>query len=157
MRFAGGASTGVPSGPWVGSQRRFVLVASSVGAVLMVVAWVGSAATESPTTQTKFGILGVLVLAVGFTLAAGWIMVGRRAVGQRTRLLLGDAPRPGAPSQISSRPAQGGDGLVAGPGLRRYHMAGCAFAAGRDWQPMSRGSHELEGRIPCTICGAGNG
>jgi len=58
-----------------------------------------------------------------------------------------DASQRGTPRAVS--PEQH---LMAADGMRHFHRPDCPIAAGRNWAPLPRVTHERAGRTACGIC-----
>lgn len=135
---------------WSKSDGRRLAVLMGIGAVIVAVAWFFAAGRDDAGDQLAFvslSLLGVLVCTAG---SFGWLQRGRRAVGARTRLLLGSAPgaRVDAPSAAE---------LVAGPAAKWFHRSDCLLAEGRNWPAAPGSTHEAAGRRACPACKPGPG
>jgi len=140
-----------------GDLLRWGLVVG-VALVMCIVGWY--LASEDATMGKQIGPAN---LAVGGLIVAGvghvsWLLSGRRAVGERRRVLLGE---PAAATVSVSEDVDvtremsvpgGADDLIAGEGLRYYHRADCTLAGSRDWPSAGRGEMEAAGRQPCGVC-----
>jgi hypothetical protein len=89
-----------------------------------------------------------------------WLLHGRRALGERRRLLLPDVaeavthqPVVVGPLSTRSDATTVDDVFLAGEGMERFHRPGCVLAAGRTgWTTATRQEHEEAGRRPCGVC-----
>ena len=135
-------------------------VTSGVGGIVIAVAWYVAAGEASFSQQVgpiDAALAGLLIAGVG---NLAWLLRGRRALGERRRLLLPDiVPAATVTKVVGEHEAAlaseaGGDQtFVAGEGMERYHRPGCALATGRDdWTAMTRAAHETVGRRPCGVC-----
>ncbi|HEY6471617.1 MAG TPA: hypothetical protein VIY26_01910 [Acidimicrobiales bacterium] len=147
---------------------RWVITAG-LGGIVVVVAWyvaAGQATFSQQVAPLDAAIAGLLLSGIG---NLAWLLHGRRALGERRRLLLPDvAPAttidaPAVPVEAESEllaaatPPAGtvlaGDVFLAGAGMERYHRPGCALAAGRTgWTTATRQEHEAAGRRACGVC-----
>src|SRR6185437_4675303 len=92
-------------------------------------------------------LAGLLLSGVGNLV---WLLHGRRAVGERRRLLLPDVAASAAAHVVVAVPppspastATEADVFLAGEGMERFHRPGCALAAGRTgWTTATRQEHE---------------
>jgi hypothetical protein len=150
------------SSPWSpdGLLRWAGLVAA--GIVMVSVGWYlasGEARFGRQMGGVDLAVSGLIVAGVG---NIGWLLHGRRSLGERRRAVHGDAivdereprsaPFLGPPAPASA--AAPAPVLVAGQGTRMFHRADCVLAAGRDWPTASRRDHEAKGRLPCGVCRA---
>lgn len=145
----------VTGSPWTADDLLRFLATSGIGAALSAVAWYQANDEVALADQVQWANLAV----GGFVLASygmlGWLLRGRRAVGQRRVGLLGEPARAaGAPVEIpaATSTASAGGALVAGRERRYYHAAGCPLAADRGWTKATRSAHEKAGRQPCGVC-----
>ena len=136
---------------------RWVLFVGA-GLTMVLVAWFsasGEARFGSEQIQMlDLAVAGLVLTCVGHVL---WVSIGRRAVGERRRLLLGEGTllgirADGAGVVAGARVVDEGDTLVAGLGTRLFHRATCTLADGRGWPPKSRDEHLLADRVPCGVC-----
>lgn len=134
--------------PWRG-DGGLVFVAGALvalGAVLCSLAWTLAASRGDFDDQVAYVTLAVGGLVTAFFGQTLWLLRGRRSIGGRLQLMLGGLVPAGPP------PGAGEPTLVGGPGLRWYHSAGCALAAGQGWPVRARVDHEAAGRRPCGVC-----
>ncbi len=136
------------------------------GAVVIGVAWyicAGDVSLNQQIGPTDVAVAGLLLSGLG---NATWLLRGRRAVGERRRVLL---PNPLAQvessrvarvvtstSAVQSTPSDAPtEVFLAGPGMELFHRPTCALAAGRSgWTTMTRQEHLAGGRKPCGVCQA---
>lgn len=126
-----------PGPPWTPRTLGVSSAALLTGAVLLLGGWAGASGERSLADQMPW----INLAAVGVVVAAGgvgfFVLAGRRAVGTRTRVLLGPGPsltlpvkrHPDRASASTVRPP-----LVAvvGAGASWYHRPGCPLVAGKD-------------------------
>jgi hypothetical protein len=146
-----GQRRAVATAPWTsGSMGRSGLL-MALGALIWFLGWYqlsGKATSDEQTAPLNIAILGVLIAAAG---QLGWVLDGRRAVGQRRQALLEDTPDvEAAPTSTESRRAAG-EPQWAGGG-RYYHRSDCALSIGRQPAMASRDEHEAAGRSACGVC-----
>jgi hypothetical protein len=120
----------------------------AAGGVMCVIAWATISARPRVGSQVGFVPLAVGGLVVAFLGQAAWLLRGRRALGERARMLLGAPPAAGP--RRSTAIARATD-LVAGEGLRWFHRADCPLAANQGFA-ASHGEHTRAGRHPCRVC-----
>lgn len=130
---------------WSKSEARRLAVLLLVGAVVIAASWFFAAGRPDAGDQLIFVSLSLLGALVGMSGVFGWVLRGRRAVGTRTRLLLGTAPAAPVDAPLASE-------LVAGPEAKWFHRADCLLVQGRDWAVTPLGTHERAGRRPCPAC-----
>lgn len=131
-------------------------VAVGLGGVVVAVSWYVCAGEVSFSQQvgpTDVAVAGLLVAGIG---NVGWLLKGRRALGERRRALLPDVPLANRDQldvvRIVPRPADL-DLYVGGDGMERFHRPECMLTSGRhDWKGMSRAEHQAAGRQPCGVC-----
>ena len=102
--------------------------------------------SHSPSLQE--GLDGTSRASGGLVWLGGlcsWVARGRRQVGRRARVLLGEAPS-------ASVAAVSADELVAGADRHWFHRADCLLARSRGWPASPRSEHERAGRQPCAAC-----
>ena len=138
--------------PWSPADRLAWAVSVAVGAVLCAISWWGASGEARFDDQVGWATLALTGLLVASAAQVGWLLRGRRAVGdRRSRLIVATTagsiefeaiavPRPTAPL------------VVCGPAQRRYHRPGCPLAAGRNWPAADRASLEPAGKAPCGVC-----
>jgi hypothetical protein len=116
-----------------------------VAAGLCVAGWwlaSGHSRFNDQIVGINIGVVGLIVACSGHV---GLFMRGRRLIGVRTRYLL-------AVDEDDEDDRTSDGSLVAGPGLRHYHLASCQLAEGRDWPAHSRDALEADGLRPCGVC-----
>lgn len=137
---------------WSGGAKVRMTASQGIGAASILVAWFlasGRPAEEDQLPLVALAIVGGLVALAG---TFDWLLRGRRAVGRRTRFLLGVGT---AVTTASDSPAAGlptSQQLVAGDRRHFFHRADCPVVKGRGWPAASRLSHEAAGRRPCPGC-----
>ena len=128
-----------------------------LGAIVVAVSWYVCAGDVSFSQQigpTDAAVAGLLLAGIG---NVGWLLHGRRILGERRRALLPDVP---ARVEVGTvRPVgvhheeEPGAIYVAGEGMERFHRPDCLLASGRhDWKTKTRAEHEVAGRRPCGVC-----
>jgi hypothetical protein len=134
-------------------------ITTGLGGIVIVVAWyvaAGEATFAQQVGPIDAAIAGLLLSGVG---NLAWLLHGRRALGERRRLLLPDVAAAtastGAPPVVVGplSTAAADDVFLAGEGMERFHRPSCALAAGRTgWRTATRREHEDAGRRPCGVC-----
>jgi hypothetical protein len=133
-------------------------VVVGLGGIVVAVSWYICAGDVSFSQQigpTDAALAGLLLAGIG---NVGWLLRGRRILGERRRALLPDVPARasdvGAVRQVDVRHGdEAGTLFVAGDGMERFHRSDCLLASGRhDWTTMTRAEHEVAGRRPCGVC-----
>ena len=150
----GAARSAVPAGLWGAQELLRWALTVGLGAIVIAVAWyicAGEATLSQQIGPMDAAVAGLLLAGMG---NVGWLLHGRRVVGQRRQALLPDlaevrlvsAKSPLVHPTVSEL-------LVAGEGMERYHREGCALTEGRiDWTAATRQEHESAGRTPCGVC-----
>lgn len=120
--------------------------------VLLVGGWFSTSGTGQYDEQ----VVGLAVAVGAVILAAGsgvsLVLKGRRAVGQRRLVLLGESPVRDEVAKADVATEVGVVALVASSDRLRYHRADCVMARGRDYPAASGAQHESQGRLPCGVC-----
>jgi hypothetical protein len=136
-------------------------ITTGLGGIVIAVAWyvaAGEATFAQQVGPLDAAVAGLLLSGVG---NLAWLLHGRRALGERRRLLLPDLaeatpdPQPVLVGPLSTPAvARATDEVfLAGEGMDRFHRPGCALAAGRTgWTTATRRHHEEAGRRPCGVC-----
>lgn len=138
-------------------------ITMGLGGIVIAVAWyiaAGEATFGQQVGPLDAALAGLLLSGVG---NLAWLLHGRRALGERRRLLLPDVAdamgNAGAqavavgPLSTSASAASAADVFVAGEGMARFHRPDCALATGRmGWTTVTRREHEDAGRRPCGVC-----
>jgi hypothetical protein len=139
------------------------VITVGLGGIVIVVAWyvgAGEATFGQQVGPIDAALAGLLLSGIG---NLAWLLHGRRALGERRRLLLPDVAveTPGAEESVrllsagpvvaSAAPAD--EVFLAGADMERYHRPTCALASGRTgWTTATRREHEAAGRRPCGVC-----
>lgn len=136
-------------------------ITTGLSGIVIVVAWyiaAGEATFGQQVGPLDAALAGLLLSGVG---NLAWLLHGRRALGERRRVLLPDLADARAvsrgvvptPPSIPADTATLDDVFLAGEGMERFHRPGCALAAGRTgWTTATRREHEAAGRRPCGVC-----
>ena len=130
---------------WTVKDRRLLVARLGAGVVVIAVAWFLAAGKADPADQLPFASLTVVGGLLGMYGVFAWISRGRRAIGERARLLLGVAP-------VASTEVASAETLVSGGSRTWFHRADCLLAVSRGWPAASRSVHEAAGRRPCPAC-----
>lgn len=137
------------------------VITTGLGGIVITVAWyvaAGEATFGQQVGPLDAALAGLLLSGVG---NLAWLLHGRRALGERRRLLLSDVteatadPQPVlvGPLPLPATTGTVDDVFLAGEGMERYHRRHCALAAGRTgWTTATRRKHEEAGRRPCGVC-----
>ena len=137
-------------------------ITTGLGGIVIVVGWyiaAGEATFAQQVGPLDAALAGLVLSGVGNLV---WLLHGRRALGERRRLLLPDvadatASAAGHVVVAGLAPTVGAatvdDVFLAGEGMERFHRPECALAAGRrGWTTATRREHEAAGRRPCGVC-----
>jgi hypothetical protein len=128
-----------------------VLYACTVGGLAtLLVGWWGVSGTARLSHQVPWvvvGTAGLIVLGAGNGL---WLLIGRRAVAERRRSLLGAFAA--APLTASTHRNGAGPKPVWATGMQRYHRPTCQLVAGKATRSSSISAHHRAGRQPCGMC-----
>lgn len=148
---------------WSAEDLLRWVITTGLGGIVVAVAWyvaAGEATFGQQVGPVDAALAGLVLSGIG---NLAWLLHGRRALGERRRLLLPDlgatAPAldareklvPAGPMAPGTAPIA--DVFLAGEGMERYHRPECALAAGRaGWTTATRHEHEAAGRRPCGVC-----
>ncbi len=135
-----------PAGPWQTSERRRLQVGVTLAVVMLAVAWWGADAESETQDQLVFGVVGVLAVGVVAVTVLGWLTYGRRAVGLRMQMLLGQ-------SEMVETPTSTVHAMVSVADTARFHLADCVMVVGKPVETRGRESHEAMGLVGCQMCG----
>jgi hypothetical protein len=138
-------------------------ITTGLGGIVIVVAWyiaAGEATFGQQVGPLDAALAGLLLSGLG---NLAWLLHGRRALGERRRLLLPDITEATAatdahatdvgPLSTPTTAAAVEDVFLAGEGMERFHRPDCALATGRTgWTTATRREHEGAGRRPCGVC-----
>lgn len=147
----------VPRHPAVLWARRDVVqlvVLSVIGLALMAVGWYLSGDGQPLDRQMHRIDLAAVGLVIGMVGGGLFLLQGLRAVAARKAAVKALTQRRlAARTRVTpAAAASAGGELVAGPGMTRYHQAGCPLVAGKAVGAASRADHEQAGRRPCGVC-----
>jgi hypothetical protein len=161
-----------PARPLLWGAEDFLrwVITVGLGGIVVVVAWYVAAGQSTFSQQVApldAALAGLLLSGIG---NLAWLLHGRRALGERRRLLLPDVAPATTVGEALQAPVEEEPGLVAaatppagtisagevflaGAGMERYHRPDCALAAGRaGWTTATRLEHEAAGRKACGVC-----
>lgn len=141
-----------PTSPWRVSDVMSLVAALLVGAVAILVGWIGVSGEPAPARQTGWmnvGIAGLVIAGVG---TAVWLMTARRAIGQRRRQLLADVATGAGPAGPDSTIVTRPETLVALPGMTRYHRSSCELVAGKGAKSLTGRHRRSTTLMPCGVC-----
>lgn len=135
------------------SRWAAVVALSAIGLLGSWYAIGGEATWNDQVPAMNVGIAcAVVANAAGIFL----LLAGRRAIGIRRVVLLGEPPVLAVPypRDPMDLPAPTGEvaALVGGAGLKHFHRADCTLAAAKSFPSASRSEHQSDGRIPCGVC-----
>jgi hypothetical protein len=151
-------------GPWSPDHLVWLMVANIGGLAMIVTGW--WVVSGSGTAHAQLGWLNLCV--AGLVVAGGanawWLARGWRVVCLARQVVFpwppghaaGWAATPNygpvaAPIGRVVRPVPSGI-VVSGPGMTRYHRAGCIMAAGKDVAGKPAAECEAAGLAPCQVC-----
>jgi hypothetical protein len=128
-----------------------------IGGIVVAVSWYVCAGDVSFSQQigpADAAVAGLLLAGIG---NVGWLLRGRRILGERRRALLPDVPARVAVGTVrpvgAHHEEDAGALYVAGDGMERFHRPDCLLASGRhDWTAKTRAEHKVAGRRPCGVC-----
>lgn len=137
--------------PWRLADMLSLYAMAGVGFVALIVAWWGVSGTTRLSHQMMWvnvGAAGLLIVGAGNCL---WLLAGRRAVGERRRLLLDRYEAVGGELEP---PHTNGSGPkpVTVTGMRHYHRPGCQLVEGKATSAASVAAHRRARRHPCGMC-----
>ena len=144
-------------GLWPVGAVTNLYAATLFGLAAVVAGWWGASGAGRVSGQLAWLNAAVAGVVVAGTANVVWVLRGRRAVGLRSRRLLGhlaaDAPHAGVASAgAAAGSPPDGESLLAVSGLGLFHRAGCAMLAGKPATPASSEEHRRAGRAACGVC-----
>ena len=139
--------------PWTRQVIVLWVAITALAGSLLIGAWYTAAGRDSFQAQQGPFNAGVAAVIVADVAGAWVLMVGRRAIGRRRQMLLGDEPHVQA-QPVTAEVSVDPTGFVAGAGLHHYHRPGCPMIRGREWaeEPTPRQIREQQDRRPCGVC-----
>jgi hypothetical protein len=153
-----------PANPLLWSVEDLLrwVITVGLGGIVVAVAWyvaAGEATFSQQVGPIDAALAGLVLTGLG---NVTWLLHGRRALGERRRLLLPDVAAAATTRvavtarRVAGDPSPTGtveEVFLAGEGMERYHRPDCAMAAGRTgWSTATRHNHEAAGRRPCGVC-----
>lgn len=133
--------------PWSPEGLARLLLTNGAALVLLALGWYQASGQVTIRGQLTWLNVSLAGVGLGGVANGAWLLRGRQAVGMARSALLQDRGIPGP------APKRGPDGTpVTGPGMTRFHRAGCPFAAGKVVEPAPRAAHERQGLVPCEVC-----
>lgn len=134
------------SSPWQVGWCLALLSTTAVGLIAVLYGWYGASGQGVLARQMPFlstALAGTVVAGLG---NCGWLLRGRRSVGELRRSLLVAAPPSARPAEAvaTSAPA----GWVQAPGMTLRHLASCLLVAGKQVCAV-----ELDAAPACAVCG----
>jgi hypothetical protein len=141
-----------PAALWTRRDLLQLAVLSVISLGVMAVSWYLSGDGQPLDRQIHRIDLAVAGLLIGMVGGGLFLLRGMRAVAARKAAIKALTQRRlAARATVMPTVAAGGE-LVAGPGMTRYHAAGCSLVTGKTFAAASRTEHEQAGRRACGIC-----
>lgn len=137
--------------PWTGTQRRALVAAEVVAAVLIGAAWAGARGTTTISGQVGWVNLAVAGLLLGGAANGAWLALGRRSIGRRRLHLCPDVVA--APTAAGSARGPYDGPWLRVPAGRRAHVPTCPMVAGRTAVTVDRAAIAAEQLVRCEVCG----
>ncbi|MCU1594526.1 MAG: hypothetical protein JWO12_1918 [Frankiales bacterium] len=137
------------TGPWARNALLALAGCDLVVLLALAVAWRQASQLATPQQQMRWVDVAGAALLVGLGVHVGWLVAGRRLVGQRSRALDGATTRvllslaPDLPTQV-----------VTGASMTLFHLPACPMVAGRSTEPLSAADAVDRGLEPCAMCRA---
>jgi hypothetical protein len=140
-----------PRSAWTPGGLRVLIVVALLCLLLLWFAWYGCSRTVSWTVQVRWICLGVGACVVNALGCLAWLGVGVRSLRrERSRAIAELRSHDLMPRQFV--PEAGGDDLVTGARMRRYHRADCPLMAAKAAQVVTAESAAARGLLPCGVC-----
>lgn len=134
-------------GPWTLRECRALAVVHVLALAVIVLSYWKSSGQAHPADQLTWLNLSVVAMLVAGGADAFFFARGHRAAARVRRAIFATAPAAGAVAAQAH--------FVAIEGGRRFHVAGCAFVAGKPLAGAAQSEHEAAGRIACEVCRPG--
>jgi hypothetical protein len=149
-------SRAFPWGVEAGVRSAVLTLGCGIG---LIVVWWGAADRGVFSAQVGWLTAGVAVLMVSLYGHASLVIRARRAIGERRAALISDAVvtlLPNLPAKPVPESAAGNgsaqSGVIVVTGFNLFHEPGCAMAAGRDTEELSKSQALSAGLSACGIC-----
>lgn len=131
--------------PPIRGHREVLVAGNAVGAMVIAVAWTGSSEAAALTDQIEWLNLAVVGLLIGVATDVTFLLILRRAIGNRRRSLVPDlSPQPDAPHTP--------DRWLWIPRTARAHVPGCVLVAGKTTQLLGPAEIRAEQLQRCELC-----
>ncbi len=147
-----------PLGPppiWTRAQQVVLATTALVGAVVLIISWIGASGTTDWDDQVRWTAIGAIGAAIGAFAGGCWLMVGFAAVKYRARFLtsvLAPAVRGERTGAAPSDARSSRGTAVSADSMTRYHDPDCYLVRGKPTQVARIDELEAQGRRPCGVC-----
>jgi hypothetical protein len=138
-------------GLWRRTDVAQLALMVAIGVILLAVSWwktSGAASVPAQNAWVVAGGAGLLFSGVG---TSGWLLAGRRAVGQRSRRLATVLARQRR-ARRRCRTALVEVDVVSAETMTRYHRPACRLVVGKSTTSSSPGAFQQQGLRPCGVC-----
>ena len=143
--------------PWKAENVLRLLAQVVIGAVGLVVAWVGASGKTSYDEQIAWLVAAILATAVGALGMVGWLVSGARTVRiERGRLQAELAASLQADGSTAEGTQEQEQELVTAPRMTRVHVRSCVLAQGKA-DLAAPSSDDLAVLQLCDVCLDENG
>jgi hypothetical protein len=136
--------------PWSAEQAARLIVSNLVALAGILATAYGAASTDATQTALLWLNLCIAALAFAGISNALWLVRCHNTASTWRADVLDDVADtirlPEAAGKL------GLEGYVVVTGLRRYHVAGCAFASGRNARPATTADLSSDRYTPCEVC-----
>ena len=141
-----------PGVPWSLAEARGAFLTATIGLVTLALSWWESSGLAKLKSETAWGDVGVLGLALIVFAAVVWVAAGRRAVRARCGELAVQIDEATAHLLFEIEPIDEVDRMVTVLGASRYHRADCQLVTGKTVTSLGQGESPPDGLSPCEIC-----
>jgi hypothetical protein len=159
LRIGTGARAPAPTllgTPWQLSDVVTLIGSLTVGAVGLLVSWIGVSTRINWSGQIVWVAVGIGAVIVAGLGVMGFLLVAFRGVrmrrGEQDARLDGLLARHLPAEALAGESSVPATTLVSMPAMTRYHRPECLLVAGKPVHAAAAAAHARAGRVPCGVC-----